>query len=128
MHFKNTEEAFVKINKYRKARDKDFIDWLDNNSIQLRINDHFRKNSRVHKICEAPDKLYELLVIRNAIAHRSRSAIRKFQRYVKDQMGYIASLEPTMASLLLQNKRNTNEIVFTILSTYFLDLSRRLTT
>lgn len=124
---KNTNEAFKKINKNRKDRDKDFTDWLDSKTLQQRINDHFRRNSRVQIICEAPDKIYELIVIRNAIAHRSPSAIAKFEKHVKDQMGYLASLNPTMASLLIQRRRNSNALIFTMLSDYFHSLADKLT-
>lgn len=124
---RNTNDAFKKINKKRKDRDKDFTDWLDAKLLQQRIDDHFRKNSRVQKICESPDKMFELRVIRNAIAHRSPSAIAKFEKYVKDQMGYLATINPTMASLLIQRKRDSNDIIFTILSNYFYSLADKLT-
>jgi hypothetical protein len=124
---RNTNEAFKKINKNRKDRDKDFTDWLDGKLIQQRVDDYFRKNSRVQKICESPEKLFELKIIRNAIAHRSPSAIAKFEKYVKDQMGYLSSLKPTMASLLVQKRRNSPEFIFSILSNYFLSLAERLT-
>lgn len=124
---KNTNEAFKKINKNRKDRDKDFTDWLDSKILQQRIDDYFRKNSRVQKICEAPEKMFELRTIRNAIAHRSPSAIAKFEKYVKDQLGYLAALNPTMASLLIQKRTNSNQIIFTILSNYFKQLADGLT-
>lgn len=124
---KTTNDAFKKINKNRKDRDKDFTDWLDTTLITHRVNDYFRFNSRLHWIYEAPDKLFELRIIRNAIAHRSVSAISKFEKYVKDQMGYLASINPSMASLLIQKKRNSPDLIFSILSNYFLDLADRLT-
>ncbi|KZZ58846.1 hypothetical protein A3762_06645 [Oleiphilus sp. HI0125] len=124
---RNVNEAFKKINKHRKDRDKEFTDWLDSKLLQQRIDDYFRRNSRVQNICESPDKMYELRVIRNAIAHRSPSAIAKFEKHVKDQMGYLAALNPTMASLLIQQKRNSNDLIFTILSRYFYSLADRLT-
>lgn len=125
--FRNTNEAFKRININRKDREKDYVDWLDTKLVQQRINDYFRKNSRVYKICESPDKLYELKTIRNAIAHRSKSAILKFEKYVKDQMGYLASLNPTMSSLLIQKRKNSNKYIFTILTSYFIELSDKLT-
>lgn len=124
---KNINDAFKKINKNRKDRDKDFTDWLDTTLITHRVNDYFRFNSRLHWIYEAPDKLFELKIIRNAIAHRSVSAISKFEKYVKDQMGYLANINPSMASLLIQKKRNSPDLIFSILSNYFLDLADRLT-
>jgi hypothetical protein len=124
---KTTKEAFKKINKNRSDRDKDFTDWLDAKIVQQRVDDHFRKNSRVQKICESPEKLFELRTIRNAIAHRSISAVAKFENYVKDQMGYLAVMNPTMATLLVQKKRTSNELIFTLLSNYFLKLAERLT-
>lgn len=120
-------EAFKKINKNRRDRDKDYTDWLDAKLLQQRIDDYFRKNSRVQRLCDSPDKMFELRVIRNAIAHRSPSAIAKFEKYVKNQMGYLASLNPSIASLLIQKRRSTNDLIFTILSTYFLSLADRLT-
>lgn len=125
--FKNTEEAFKKLSKKRVGREKDYTDWLDNVQISHRIDDYFRKNSRVRKICEAPHNLEELKVIRNAIAHRSKSSIAKFEKYVKSQLGYLAGLNPTMASLLIQKKKNTGKYIYTILSEYFLGLADRLT-
>lgn len=124
---RSVNEAFKKINKNRKDRDKDFADWLDAKLLQQRVDDYFRKNSRVQKTCEAPDKMFELRVIRNAIAHRSPSAIAKFEKHVKDQMGYLAVQNPSMASLLVQRRRNSRDIIFTILSNYFLSLADRLT-
>jgi len=124
---RNTSEAFKKINKHRRDREKDYTDWLDTNTLQQRINDLFRKNSRIQNICESPDKLFELKIIRNAIAHRSASAIAKFEKHVKDQMGYLSSLNPTMASLLIQKKRNSDALIFTLLSNYFIGLAIRLT-
>ncbi len=124
---KNTNEAFKRINTNRRDRDKDYIDWLDTKLVQQRINDYFRKNSRVNNICESPDKLYELIIIRNAIAHRSKFAIVKFEKYVKDQMGYLASPNPTMSSLLIQRSINSNKNIFTILTGYFIELSDKLT-
>ncbi|PCJ51077.1 MAG: hypothetical protein COA74_01030 [Gammaproteobacteria bacterium] len=124
---KNINEAFKKINKYRNDRDKDYTNWLDVKLVQQRIDDHFRKNSRVQKICESPDKMFELKVIRNAIAHRSTFAIAKFEKYVKDQMGYLSVMKPTMATLLVQRKRNSRHLIFTLLSSYFHGLASRLT-
>ena len=124
---RNTNEAFKKINRHGRDRDKDYTDWLDANTLKQRINDLFRKNSRVQNICESPDKLYELRIIRNAIAHRSTSAIAKFEKHVKDQMGYLSSLNPTMASLLIQKKRDSDDLIFTLLSNYFIGLALRLT-
>jgi hypothetical protein len=124
---KNINEAFKKINKNRRDRDKDFTDWLDIKLVQLRVDDHFRKNSRVQKICESPGTMFELRVIRNAIAHRSTSAIAKFEKYVKGQMGYLSEMNPTMANLLIQEKRNSNDLIFTQLSNYFYGLASRLT-
>lgn len=124
---KNTNEAFKKINKHRKDRDKDFTDWLDPTSLQQRVDDNFRKNSRVQKICGSPEIVFELRIIRNAIAHRSPSAIAKFKKYVKDQMGYLAEMDPTMASLLIQKRRDSPDMIFNILSNYFLLLANILT-
>lgn len=125
--FKNKNEAFKKLNKNRRDRNKDYLDWLDSTLLDQRISDYFRENSRVKRIVDSPDKLFELIVIRNAIAHRSQSAIIKFQKYVKTQLGYLATLNPTMAELLIQNKRGTNKQIFITLSEYFLGLADRLT-
>jgi len=124
---RNLDDAFKKINKNRRDRDKDFIDWLEFESVEQKASDYFRKNSRVFKLCEAPDKLHQIRTIRNAIAHRSISAIKKFEKLVKDQMGYLASLEPTMASLLIQKKKDSKDLIFTIATTYFLNLADRWT-
>ena len=86
--FKNTNDAFKKLNTSRRDREKDYLDWLDSASVKQRIDDYFRKNSRVQYLVEAPDKLYEIRVIRNAIAHRSISAIHKFEKFVKDQLAF----------------------------------------
>ncbi len=111
----------------RRDRDKDYIDWLDSTILRQRIEDHFRSNSRVQKINLSSDKMYELVVIRNAIAHRSHNAIAKFEKFVKDQLGYLASLNPTMADLLVQKKRSSNTLLFIILTEYFKNLADVLT-
>ncbi len=125
--YRNISIAFVNININRRDRDKDYIDWLDSTVMKNRINDHFRLNSRVQKINLSSEKMYELVVIRNAIAHRSENAIVKFEKYVKDQLGYIAVLNPTMADLLIQKKRRTNKLIFLILSEHFKNLANQLT-
>ncbi len=124
---RNKNEAFKKLHKDKKERDKDYLDWLNSTTLKQRINDNFRANSRVVKLIDAPDKMFELTVIRNAIAHRSQSAISKFQKYVIDQLGYLATLNPTMAELLIQKKRGTNMQIFITLSNYFLGLAEQLT-
>ena len=124
---KNTNDAFKRINSHRKDRDKDYVDWLDSTNIKKRTEDYFRSNSRVHKITESPERLFELRTIRNAVAHRSPAAIYKFEKYVKDQLGYLATLNPTMADLLIMKKRGINKLIFILLSEYFLGLADRLT-
>jgi hypothetical protein len=125
--YRNPSVAFTNININRKDRGKDYIDWLDANIMKGRINDHFRANSRVQKINLSAEKMYELVVIRNAIAHRSQNAIIKFEKFVKDQLGYIAVFNPTMADLLIQKKRRTNKIMFVILTEHFKNLADELT-
>lgn len=124
---RNKNEAFKKLHKDKKERDKDYLDWLNSTILKQRINDNFRANSRVVKIIDAPEKMFELTVIRNAIAHRSQSAISKFQKYVIDQLGYLATSNPSMAELLIQKKRGTNMQIFITLTNYFLGLSDQLT-
>jgi hypothetical protein len=124
---KNKEVAFKKINAKKRDRDKAYLDWLDSTLVQDRINDYFRINSRVQKLNDAPDKLFEIRIIRNAIAHRSISAIIKFEKFVKNQQGYLSSFNPTMAELLIMKKRGSTKLIFLFLSDYFLSLSERLT-
>lgn len=125
--YKNSSIAFKTINVNRRDRDKDFIDWLDATVMKQRINDHFRSNSRVQKINFSAEKMYELVTIRNAIAHRSQNAIQKFEKFVKDQLGYLAVINPTMADLLVQKKRQTNKLMFLILTEHFKNLANELT-
>lgn len=124
---KNIEAAFKKINAKKRDRDQDYIDWLDSTLVKERVHDCFRVNSRVQKLNDAPDKLFEIRIIRNAIAHRSKSAINKFEKFVKDQLGYLSSLNPSMAELLIMKRRGSTELIFLLLSNYFLSLSERLT-
>lgn len=124
---RNKNDAFRKINANRRDRNKDYLDWLDSTLVKRRVDDYFRANSRVQKLIEAPDKLFEIRIIRNAIAHRSTSAINKFEKFVKDQLGYLSSLNPTMADLLIMKKRGTAKLIFLLLSDYFIGLSERLT-
>lgn len=124
---KNKNEAFKKLHANRRDRDKDYLDWLDSSLVRQRAEDYFRINSRVQKLIESPDRLFEIRVIRNAVAHRSISAIYKFEKFVKDQLGYLSSLNPTMADLLIMRKRGSTKLIFLLLSDYFLGLSERLT-
>lgn len=125
--YKNSSIAFRTININRRDRDKDYIDWLDATVMRQRINDHFRSNSRVQKVNLSSEKMYELVVIRNAIAHRSQNAIVKFEKFVKDQLGYLALMNPSMADLLIQKKRRTNKLLFIILTEHFKGLANELT-
>lgn len=120
-------KAFERINKNRKPREKDYIDWLDTNLLKERANDFFRKNSRVSGIIAISGMSFQIVTIRNAIAHRSPSSIRKFKDYVRDQFGHITSLNPTMSSLLTQNKRGTNTLLFSIIVKHLTVLSDNLT-
>ncbi|MCK5051102.1 MAG: hypothetical protein KAS53_05155 [Candidatus Cloacimonetes bacterium] len=124
---RNTNEAFKRANSRRRDRAKDYLDWLDTSIIKHRIQDYFRANSRVHKIIESPDKIYEIRTIRNAIAHRSIASMSKFEKHVKNQLGYLAIINPTMADLLIMKKRGLNKHIFILLSEYFLGLADRLT-
>jgi len=123
----NINDAFKRINTNRRDREKDYVDWLDSNTIKVRTHDYFRANSRVHKIIESPERLYEIRTIRNAIAHKSTAAIYKFEKYVKDQLGYLSTLNPSRADLLIMKKRGSSKSIFILLSDYFLGLADRLT-
>ena len=124
---RNKNEAFKKINSNRRDREKDFLDWLDSAIVKQRIDDFFRANSRVQKLIESPDKLFEICIIRNAIAHRSTAAMFKFEKFVKDQLGYLSTLNPTMADLLVMTRRGSSKLIFYLFSEYFLGLADRLT-
>ena len=124
---RNKNDAFKKINSNRRDREKDYLNWLDSSLVKQRIDDYFRANSRVQKLVEAPDKLFEIRIIRNAIAHRSIAAMHKFEKFVKDQLGYLSTLNPTMADLLTMERRESKKLIFLLLSDYFLGLSDRLT-
>ncbi len=52
--FKNTNDAFKRVNINRRDREKDFIDWLDTKIVEQRINDYFRLNSRVKRYVRLP--------------------------------------------------------------------------
>ena len=117
----NTNEAFRYLNKHRRSRDKDFIDWLDIDSIKQKLVDNFRSNSRVSKLKDSPDKLYELKIIRNAIAHGSNSSITKFEQIVRDRYGYLRAQNPTMADLLIQRNRRDQKIMFKTLSEHYIE-------
>lgn len=124
---RSRNDAFSEIKASGRDRDKDYLDWLDSTLVKQRVDNYFRANSRVQKLIEAPDKLFEIRIIRNAIAHRSTSAINKFEKFVKDQLGYLSSLNPTMADLLIMKRRGSAELIFLLLSDYFIGLSERLT-
>jgi hypothetical protein len=126
-NFRNVNEAFKRINNHRRDREKDYLDWLDGAIVKQRIDDYFRSNSRVQKIVESPDRLFEIRVVRNAIAHRSKAASSKFEKYVKDQLGYLSSLNPSTADLLLMSRRGSTILIFHIMSEYFIGLADRLT-
>ena len=125
--FRNLNDAFKKVNVNRRDREKDYLDWLDASTVKTRINDYFRANSRVQLLSESPDKLFEIQVIRNAVAHRSTNAMYRFEKFVKDQLGYLSTLDPTMADLLIMKRRRNSKCIFLVYSEYFLDLADRLT-
>lgn len=121
------DEAFKRLKATNRIREQDYANWLSYNTVKPLIVEYFHHRSRLHRIYEAPDRLYALITIRNAIAHRSKSAISKFKSYVINQHGYLARVNPSMADLLVTKKRSNSKLVFVDLVDYFDGLSDVLT-
>ncbi len=123
---RDTRHAFGRL-KINRERHEDYIDWLSNASLHQRVDAFFHHRSRLHKLCESPDRLYVVHTIRNAIAHRSISAITRFQNYVIDQRGYLASIDPSMAELLITPNRSNSKLIFIDIVDYYDGLADILT-
>ena len=123
----DTENAFKKIHPLRKARDKDYLDWLNDESLKTFVENSFHHSSRLQDIYEDTSRLFMMSIIRNAIAHRSKSAISKFQKHAISQFGYLATTNPTMAELLITKKRSNQKLIFKDLLGYYVGLADDLT-
>jgi len=123
---RNTADAFRRLETNRE-RHQDYADWLSNDSLTQRVNAFFHHRSRLHRICDSPDRLWVLNTIRNAIVHRSVSAITRFKDYVINQHGYLASIDPSMAELLVTPKRSNSKLIFIDIVDYYDGLADILT-
>jgi len=123
----NTQKAFKLLQGGDGGRNNNYADWLSHDILQRRVTLYFHHQSRIHKIYESPEKLYALTTIRNAIAHRSPFAIKKFKDYVIDHHGYLSQLDPSMAELLIMRKVSNNKLIFKDISDYYLGLAKELT-
>ncbi len=124
---RNTSEAFKRVKPTYRSRQKEYANWLSNDFINSLLKQHFHHRSRLFWICDSPDRLYVLNTIRNAIVHRSASAIAKFEDYVINQHGYLASVNPSMADLLITKKRSNSKLIFIDLVDYYDELADILT-
>ncbi len=125
--FKNTNKAFIRLNKDRKGREIDYTDWLSHDLLKQRCLDFFHHKSRVHQIYDTPDQLYALVTIRNAIAHGSVSSFIKFRKLVVNRHGYLSNVNPSIADLLVTRARSTSELIFIDHVKYFKKLAYVLT-
>lgn len=113
------DDAFKKLHKDRKARDKDYLDWLDVKKLELRVTDHFHHNSRLHKIYTDTNQLNISRTIRNLIAHNSKKSLKDFENYIINNLGYLPLIDPNAADLLLSNERRTGrKFIFIYLDNY----------
>lgn len=123
----NIGTAFERLKATNRIREQEYANWLSHDSIKTLTAEYFHHRSRLHRIYEAPDRLYALVTIRNAIAHHSKSAISRFKGYVINQHGYLAKINPSMADLLVTKKRSNSKLIFVDLSDYFDGLAEILT-
>jgi hypothetical protein len=121
--FTNMEQAFKRVKATNRIREQEYANWLSNVIIKQLVLDYFHHRSRLHRIYEDPDRLYALVTIRNAIAHRSKSAVSKFESYVINQHGYLANINPSMAELLITKNRTNSKLIFLDLTDYFDELA-----
>jgi len=122
----NVDSAFKRLQATSRGREQEYAKWISYDIIKQKANEYFHHRSRLHRIYEAPDRLNALVTIRNAIAHRSKSAISKFQDYVINQHAYLATLDPSMAELLVTIKRSNSKLIFVDLADYYIGLARDL--
>lgn len=113
----NIEYAFktLKTTEHQQA----YVDWLSNDCLKQRVAQFFHHRSRLHRIYEAPDRLYVLNTIRNAIAHRSISAMKRFKDYVINHHGYLSSVNPSVAELLITPNRSNSKLIFIDIVDYY---------
>ncbi len=123
----DSKAAFLSLLALSRAGNIGYLNWLDQHSLNAFANTYFHQNSRVHKIYESPDKLQAMTTIRNAIAHRSKKAIAEFEKYVTNQHGYLSRTHPSMAELLITQKRSNSKLIFVDLVDYYQNLADSLT-
>lgn len=119
----NVNSAFKRLKATSKGREQEYAKWISHDIIKQVTEEYFHHRSRLHRLYEAPDRLHALVTIRNAIAHRSKSAVSKFKDYVINQHAYLATLDPSMAELLITTKRSNSKLIFIDLIDYYLGLA-----
>ena len=119
----NVDSAFRRLKATNKGREQEYANWLSHDILKQVSNEYFHHRSRLHRLYEAPDRLHAMVTIRNAIAHRSKSAVSKFKDYVINQHGYLSTLDPSMAELLITKKRSNSKLIFIDLADYYLGLA-----
>jgi len=119
----NVDEAFKRVKATTRYREQNYANWLAIDIIKQLALEYFHHRSRLHRIYEAPERLSALVTIRNAIAHRSKSAISKFETYVIDKHGYLSNTNPSMAELLITKQRVNSKLIFVDLTDYFVGLA-----
>jgi len=123
----NPNKAFERLRATNIMPEQDYANWLSYDKLKRLLNEYFHHRSRLQRICDSPEQFHALVTIRNAIAHRSKSAIDRFKRYVIDKHGYLTSTNLSMADLLITEKRSNSQLIFIDLIDYFDDLADILT-
>ena len=120
------DEAFKKLHIQRKARDKDYLDWLDASKLEQRVSDYFHHKSRLHKIYTDRNQLNISRTIRNLISHNSKKSLKDLENYVINNLGYLPLIDPNAADLLLSNDRRSGRKFIFLYLDHYKDLEKKL--
>jgi hypothetical protein len=124
----NAEDAFQRLHIDRRKKDKSYMGWLDCKRLRRRAEDHFHHRSRIHAVYQDPDKWFAVKTIRNAIVHKSSYALEEFKKLVRENMdGYLQTLNPTIAELLIYKNKRQSKMTFSYYTEYYKKLASKIT-
>lgn len=116
--FTNTALAYKMLHRQGSAREKDYLDWLTHSIVKKRLDDHFRSNTRLNRLLADTGLLDDARVIRNAVAHRSVSSLRKARDRTRSRLGSV-HIEASVSDIILGRDIVTMKPLFQIVSEYF---------
>lgn len=103
----NKNDAFKKLSAKGRIRDRDYLDWIDYQTIKKRMLSTFHHRSRFNYIYRDSSIVNQIKAFRNHIAHNSEHSKRNFKEQIIQNVGYLSIIDPNAADILIATNRRT---------------------